>query len=515
MIIDAISKQLQDFIETRDRSSPLKFVGRDDELSFLNSLVSLVHRADAGNVPKGALRLIYGVPGTGKTSLKQEFINRLIQQDQQAHEQFTDKWLNQQSGANPVAERPVLCVPIGASHMAMDAKGLVRSITTQVLESQAAWLRKQPKWANVDLTTLLDGATRFFCRGATWQELDEKAHGLDAQSPLADCLNHYAQNIWAPGTTLVLLIDEAQGLKVHSENTIDNMEALFEGDHKARVATLCFGLSNSGQVLDDIGISRPVHDSDRQLGCFKPGEAQQVLHDTMDALRLRSGDHAWAGHLRSLGMEGEQWNAWRAKLVDRMADNAQDFPQHVAVGLMAVCDEVLKMKPHQAFNNALLDTIDANHLQRKADYYKVRLRSSALSDHKIALSVISKLFERTGGGPVDRDDAVRIIRMGSSQTAAPLDGKEAKAVLRGAINKGVFGADSDRADQLLPPPIPSMQAHLMDFLHQILQDNPKQNTLDMLALLDQMAPTPKKAAAAAPAATPPETRPDENSKLSP
>ena len=239
-------------------------------------------------------------------------------------------------------------------------------------------------------------------------------------------------------------------------------------------------------MLDKTGISRSADESDLSIGQLNPGEGRHIIVETMRKIGLTTAHEGWCDHLRSIGMSESGWRDWSSRLADRLALNAAEFPQHVAVAHTALCDNLLKTGGPCTIES--LDQISQNHLKRKREYYQKRLGSENIKSHKVALGAIGTLFDRAGGSPVRWTDALSLLKMGNDHGKALTD-EEAEQVLQAAINKGVFSeAPGEAATKLQPPPIPSMQHHLVTLFDKEAQDNPTQSLLNMRAFLGKPAP---------------------------
>ena len=213
----------------KDRSSPLVFVGRHEEMKFLRQVVDLVRNIPVGpDQPEGTLRLIHGVPGAGKSALKKEFARRMMDPPPLLDLQADGK---ADEGGPPQAPPPpsILCVELTTAHLALPPLHLVRSITKNVVKSQARWQLAQFPKTQIDAKVVWNAVSRWLMRGASWDTVRDSSHGLAEVSPLADCLDTYADSVWPPGITIVLVIDEVQNLKTDNENTKNNMQCLFAG----------------------------------------------------------------------------------------------------------------------------------------------------------------------------------------------------------------------------------------------------------------------------------------------
>ena len=491
----AIQDKLEYVRDFKDRSHPLAFVGRHEEMKFLRQLVDRVRRTPAGLAqPKGALRLIHGIPGTGKSALMDEFVRRIEGPPPRLDLQAAAK-ADDGAPAQTPPPPPVLCVELDETHLALAPLQLVRSITKNVVESQAQWQLAQFPKTQIDGKVVWNAVSRWLLRGASWDTVRDSSHGLAEVSPLKDCLVTYADSVWPPGITIVLVIDEVQNLRTQDENTKGNMRCLFAGKHGVRMPVLCFGLSNSGKVLDDLGLSRPATQSDHQIGYLETGEGRMVIEKTMREIGLDIGNEGWRDYLRSIGMTKEKWEAWRTDMTGVLTENSADFPQHLAVAHIALCEGVLNMKQDDAFDDALRDTIVANHIELKQNYYEVQLGSSGVENHQVAMGAICDLFGRTGGAPMHRMDALSLLKIGDDEGVALTDEK-AKQVLHEALKKGLFAERKRRPKQsksyILPPPIPSLQTYLAECFHTELhasQAGHRQHVLAMRSFLNKADPT--------------------------
>ncbi len=325
-------------------------------------------------------------------------------------------------------------------------------------------------------------------RRADTKALQDVALRLTDESSLTECLDAYAERVWAPGTVIALLIDEAQRCKVHDEQTKDNILALYDGDHKVRMPLLFFGLPDAGSVLYALGLSRLPDSVAKTMGRLEKGEGGEVLERTFNALGLSAqGDAGWQAHLKDSGISVPEWTKWREKLIKRLESESQDFPQHLAVGLSAACVGILRTEKGASFDDALLQDIADDHQERREGYYEGRLESGALAPHALAFGAICALFSRREADVIRRGEAMELLVAGHQ---AQLGGGALNAdqVLNVAVAKGVFGhVKSKAARPITPPPIPSMQTHVE---HGFLQglDEGEPAALALQTVLDRLAP---------------------------
>ena len=485
-----IADRLRRLVETRDRHQPVAFVGRKDELRHLRGVVDVM----APGPVEGAVRIIQGAPGTGKTSLCGHFQNQLVNDD--ALRAAAPSQTPEDGG--PYA--PILSADLECADLKKTPLDLVRTISQRIGETlQSALTRPMDNKAGMPIRTggalhtswgLL--AQRLF-RGKSWDEIREATFGLTQRSSLADCINAYVDHAWPPQCTIALCLDEAQNCDIDSKQAQENLQSLCAGKHRGRLPLLCFGLPNTGDVFDQMGVSRRPTSAVRTLGCLNPGEGIQAIERTLDALGLSGDNRAWSAHLQSLGMSRAEWDRWRTPTAKVLAYASGEFPQHIAAALIQLADSLLGMDASQRFDEPLRQEILAKHRERRIEYYEGRLSNSSLANHRLALSAVCELLHRRIAGDriVTRAESLSLLKLSDDDGEPVQNGRD---VLDAAIAKGVLGQTNRRAGQgrigltaITPPPIQFMQTHLRDILRAAQMEAPELAE-PLLRRVDELAP---------------------------
>ena len=225
---------------------------------------------------------------------------------------------------------------------------------------------------------------------------------------------------------------------------------------------MLFGLpSTTGHVSDQkngLGLSRlnvrVIHD----ICLLEPGQAREIVDGTFDKLRLEWSNSGWSGHLRSRGFSSIQWDDWRSKIADAIAEGSSDFPQHVTLGLHAACQALIDRRETLTPSdlNDVVRDVRVKHQQWKASYYQQRLDS--IIQYGAAFGAICRKAGKSTHGSVSQADAKRAIAVGSSADDEALTNAQANAMLQQALGKGILHKTRD--GDIGPPAIPSMATHL-------------------------------------------------------
>ena len=489
MMPSTIAARLRRLVEIRDRHEPLVFVGRKDELRHLRGVVDMMA---PGQVP-GAVRIVQGAPGMGKTSLCVYFQNQL---NDEALRATAKPPQSEDDGA------PALWADLTCADLKKPPLDLVRSISQRIGETlQSALTRPMedklgmPAQAGDALRASWGLLAQRLFRGKSWDEIREATFGLNQRSSLEDCVNAYVDHAWPPNCTIALCLDEAQNCDVESGQAKENLQALCVAKHRGRLPLLCFGLPNTTDVLDQMGVSRPPNAAVRTLGCLNPGEGLQAIERTLDALGLSADNPAWSAHLESVGMTARQWDGWRAQTAKALADASGEFPQHIAIALISLGDILLGMDEGRPFDDPLRQDILAQHQERRIEYYEGRLRGPVLARHRLALGAICELLHRRGqqGGTVARAEFLSLLKLGDDDGEPVHNGPD---VLDAAIAKGVLGQTTwsngparTGATIITAPPIQSMQTHLREVLRATQLEAPEM-ARPLLQRVDELEPPP-------------------------
>lgn len=509
MMPSSIADRLRRLVETRDRHQPVAFVGRTDELRHLQGVVDVM----ASGPVKGALRVVQGAPGTGKTSLCGHF------QDQLIHDDALPATAPPQGQEDSGPHAPVLCADLECADLKKIPLDLVRTISQRIgetLHSASTWPVEDKlglaAQAGGALHTSLGLLAQKLFRGKSWDDIREATFGLNRRSSLEDCINAYVDHAWPPNCTIALCMDETQNCDVESGQAKENLQALCAGKHRGRLPLLCFGLANTTGVLDQMGVSRPPDDAVRTLGCLNPGEGLQAIERTLDALGLSGNNRAWSAHLESLGMSAAEWDSWRARTAKELADASGEFPQHVATALISLGESLLGMDTGQRFDDTLRQDVLVKHQERRIAYYEGRLGSASLARHRLALGAICELLHRRSarGRNVMRAESLSLLQFGDDDGEPVPNGQD---VLDAAVARGVLGQTTRRVGQgrtglavITVPPIQSMQTHLRDVLRTAQLDAPEL-ARSLMRRVDELAPLAAPNANPRPGGEPPRASP--------
>ena len=439
---------------------------------------------------KGAVCIIQGAPGTGKTSLCGHFQNQLLHADA-LRATATPPQDQEDSGPST----PVLCADLECADLKKIPLDLVRTISQRIGETLQSALTR-PMEDKLGMPAQAGGALRAswgllaqkLFRGKYWDDISEATFGLNQRSSLEDCINAYVDHAWPPNCTIALCLDEAQNCDVGSEQAKENLQALCAGKHRGRLPLLCFGLPDTVGIFDQMGVSRRPDDAVRTLGCLNPGEGLQAIERTLDALGLSGGNRAWSAHLESLGMSATEWENWRTQTATELADASGEFPQHVATALISLGESLLDMDASQRFDALLRQGVLAKHQERRIAYYEGRLTSVALANHILALSAVCELLHRRSvrGKAVQATEALQLLEAVDDLGRPVQDGDP---ILSAAVAKGFLGQNRVGLAVITAPPIQSMQTYLRGILHTAQLDAPEMGQ-PLMRRVDELEPPP-------------------------
>ena len=451
---DRIFADLQHYVNLRERSDPIAFVGRD---AVLDDLMTAVKTTAIDRRAKGMTCVVQGVPGAGKTAICDEFIRR--------HQNEEIRWLDKDGGKRRAA---AFCVRLDPSALNAPPLTFVQGIHEQWkrhcrrLEAGAA------KAGRAHLDRLSD-IVRLWLKRSTEHEAVEKVGALAEHSSLDACIGAYCHDYWGEDMAIALCIDEAQNCPV-----TDHSKAIAGGlhnrTHPARIVPLLFGLPNTADHVSDqshgLGLSRMNLGSRHDICLLDPGQPREIVDGTFDGLELKWGNQGWSGYLRSRGFSAVQWDDWRNKIADAIAEGSSDFPQHVTLGLHAACQALIDRR--EALTPACLDEmlqyIRAKHQRQKTAYYQERL--SAIIQFGAAFGAVCRKAAESTHGSVSPADAKRAIAVGSSADDEALTNAQSDLMLKQALGKGVLSQLKN--GRIAPPAVPSMTTYLDGLLQAAL-----------------------------------------------
>ena len=295
-----------------ERNAPPHFAGRQDELGKLASYADYVFRnAD----PSGGIALIDGVPGSGKTQLMREFVERQ-QRDRGG----------------------VLTLAVTTADIPEDAKSLMFLIasTMPVGRRKALGIVGEERRARA---LSLAGIDRFDWDNPTPPDL-----------PITEMLRLSKDTGWWNDQSMIVSIDEIQTLEPPARKML---RVLHEGLHGCPIMVVCAGLTQSARMLADPNDG--PHTISRcalrlSLGLLSAAEAQEAI--------LQG--------LANLGVECPRG------VGEQLAAASMGFPQHVygyLAGAMAASEIANPADP--SFLSAALAHGD----DIRRQYYEARLSS--------------------------------------------------------------------------------------------------------------------------------------------
>lgn len=426
--LDALFQGLKDFCDAGDRTTPPVFVGREKELSRLNDVVAALARG----VVEGQTTLVLGVPGCGKTALM-------------------NHWRETRS-----QDSNVVVTTLGARALDIEPRRVVEAITESV-PSKIDNLRRL-----VADNALVDGvidASRKTIRSVvgaftrrSFQERLDMALNLTPETPFGTCLRRYAEHVWSDGVTVAVCIDEAQELP-NTDRVKEILLTMYLGQQGVPIALFAFGTPRSEDTLiDRLGSDRLGAGKKISLGRLDSGEGRYALAKSLERYGLTTEDERWLSYLASRNVSVHDWSQWRRKLVERLAEDAQEFPHHVNNALRGLFEMLLANRDGFRNSEALRSEALARSQEYRDEYYKGRLRR--VRDHSLALGAIASSLANKQK-PLMKKDALDILQV-SDDLGRAVSFQQAGDVLDKSLYSGVFSAE----DRQLTVPIPSMRDHL-------------------------------------------------------
>ena len=187
-------------------------------------------------------------------------------------------------------------------------------------------------------------------------------------------------------------------------------------------------------------------------------------------------------------MTAAEWDGWRARTAKELAEASGEFPQHIATALISLGEAMLGMNASRRFDDQLRQDVLAKHREHRVAYYEGRLGSTALSDHRLALSAVCELLHRRSarGKTVQAAEALDLLEVVNDLGRPVQDGE---LILNAAVAKGVLGQNRDGLAVITVPPIQSMQTHLRDILRTVQLDAPEL-ALPLMQRVDELEPLP-------------------------
>ena len=449
---DQMFDAMRSYVEQHERDRPKAFVGRDGVLSDLMSAVKATSRGS-----KGMTRVVQGVPGAGKTATCDEFIRR--------HQSQEISWLDDEGRKHKAA---LFCVNLDPEDLNAPPLTFVQGLHEK-WESHCRGLEAGMKKAGRAHLGRMSDIVRLWCKRSTEHESAVKTRALTEHSSLSTCIGAYGHDYWGKSMVIALCIDEAQDLPA-TNRAKSTLRILHNRTHPARIAPLLFGLPNTLDHVSDqekgLGLSRLNVRSIHDICLLEPGQAREIVVGTFDRLGLEWGNPGWSEHLHSRGFKPLQWDDWRSKTADAIAEGSSDFPQHVTLGLHAACQALIDRRETMAPTGLddMLKDVRVKHEQWKTSYYQQRL--SSVIKYVVAFGAICRKASGSLHGSVAEEEATAAIEAAAQAKGRPLTADQSKAMLKQAIGKGILRKMPD--GDVGPPPIPSMSTHLETLLQDAL-----------------------------------------------
>ena len=390
---------LRIFSEKGDRSPAPAFVGRESVLAGVEGTVRRVARGDA----QGGIRLIYGAPGAGKSALLEELARRW--RAREASDAPIPLFVSADDFAEPalVAEAILDTLNPGATPFSASSRRTAWS-------AQAGFLSRR-----VETETSRDSPLAEVSGGRRnpWAMLREFAPSQDWPGPM------------------ILLIDEAQGKTGDMSNGENSLlKALHEGRHGFPLTAVMSGLSDTLQVLRELGVSRLSEGAAHALGPLSGSECREAVAALLDRHRVKGGaeDRAeWAGAI------SERCNGWPQHLHNYLAGTARSLID--AGGDLA---------------RAELDAALEHGDRARVNYYNARLTGLAPA-HGAIRSILSRIPD---GGLLTGE----VMAM-TQRTATEAGFDNGPQFYKALLHAGVLHEDGAL---MCHCPIPSFRRHILD-----------------------------------------------------
>ena len=420
-----VEAALRDYDRRRDRAAPPVFVGRQRELGFLHDTVAAAQSGAAG-----ITAVVQGVPGAGKSALCDRF-----------EKQFRSALAN---------DRPIAVVAKECDFLDRTPASMVKELATEV-PVRLDLLRKLPGFERAEshVGKALGVATALLKRGSSL-DLAMQAMNLDQSSSLGFALDTFAEQMWPSGITLILCIDEMQGMD-DTPLVRRNLRAIHSKRFDTNIAIVGFGLQGTAAHLRELGLSRLGTDQIAPLGCMDSADAASLVDRTLDSFGIAADEGSWRDHLETLGLGVHDWTAWRNAVKAVVLEESLGFAHHLVNGIRSICRLILggalRTPAQQRW-----DVLRQQCQDYKAEYYAARL--ARFVDHTMALA--AALRQADAAGKVEISVVLNALRR-SDNTGCETDAHTAREVLNGFIDTGLLAR---RGTTMLGVEIPSLTGYL-------------------------------------------------------
>ena len=413
----SVRDSLARLAESSDRASPTVFAGREGEFGLLAAAVRGAERGEPGHTV-----VIHGVPGAGKTALLNEYAARLLEGEGQA-------------------QRATIAVPLRPGDLDASPVAILQEIERQFREVWAAngWPDRQNRVAG---GASLLGNTLF--TASMKRDFNEFRPSARAPNSLPVALDDYlAFRFDRRDSTIVLLVDEAQNLDdtVRVRRHLDTLHGGVEA-HTA-VVLACFGLANTVDRLQELGLSRLATGHVRSIGALSEEDAERTVAGTLDAALVDFPFH---------GPSADARREWVGAATAAILAESGNFPHHLANGCRALAEILLDegigdVPPVERLRDRCRD--------HRREYYDARLRRWA--HHMTALA---QAFSNEQDGWTPVADVKRAL-MAADDFGDPVDGGTATAILKELCANGYV----EQYAGACRPVLPSLSSHFEAIRH--------------------------------------------------
>ena len=380
-----VRRALERVAEIGDRSAPVVFAGRTAELALLESAVRGVQRGENGRTV-----VMQGVPGVGKTALRDEFAARSLARD------ASDG-------------KAVIPVKLNASSLGFKPIAMVEQVDRafRALESSDWWAASR---APDSLGVVLD--------------------------------DYVSQRLGRRGSTIVLLVDEAQNLQDTPAVRAHLEELHNDGAGETPMMLACFGLGNTVDRLTALGLSRLASGHVRTIGVLSNEEAREAVVGTLeDVLACHTFDE----------QERSKWINEAGKVI---LEDSGNFPHHLTNGCSALAQAVLL--------DGIAASPPANAVRERArayrrEYYEARLRPWSRYETALAYAFTESSHMESSDGRTPTKAVVAALTTVTDRGRAVSE-EVAWDVVEGICSAGFMEEQDDSLSVLLP----SLMTHFQD-----------------------------------------------------
>ena len=406
-----VRRSLQRLAEIGDRTAPVVFAGRTDEFALLESAVRGVQRGENGRTV-----VIQGVPGVGKTALRDEFAARLLTHD-----------------AND--GKAVIPVRLNASSLGFKPAAIVEQIDKAFRGLESS------DWRERTMSRVADGAYflgNALFAAATRKDVREFTAASRAPDSLGVVLDDYVgQRLGRRGSTIVLLVDEAQNLQ-DTPSVRTHLEELHnDGAGETPMMLACFGLATTVDRLADLGLSRLSRGHVRSIGALTSEEARQAVVGTLEEV--------FACH----AFDEQDRSKWINEAAIAILDDSGNFPHHLTNGCSALAQTVLL---DGIAASPPVDVVREKSSGYRREYYEARLRPWSRYETALAYAFMESTDGQTPANAIIA--ALTTVR----DRGKPVSEEIAWDVVEGICRAG-FMEERDRSINVL---LPSLMTHFQD-----------------------------------------------------